>query len=182
MSQILPLRPTHVWIALVSWLFLAGAALADVSRFVGSYAGTAEVEAFDGTMQQRDMSVEISQTDKGFIVAWSTKTYRAGRDAKEKAYQIEFVPSDRDGIFAAAMARNVFGHSVQQDPMKGEPYVWSRIVGDTLTVYSLFVNEEGGYELQQFDRTLVDGGLQLEFTALFNGERQRSVSTFLERQ
>jgi hypothetical protein len=80
------------------------------------------------------------------------------------------------------MRRNVFGHDVQLDPMKGEPFVWARIEGDTLSVYSLFVTETGGYEIQQFDRTLADGGLSLDFQVVINGKIQRTVSTFLERQ
>jgi len=128
------------------------------------------------------MSVSIRANKDGFTVSWSTISYREGDTAKEKAYTIDFVASDRDGVFAAAMTRNVFGHVVQMDPMKGEPYVWSRIHDDTLTVYSLFVGPEGGYELQQFDRTLADGGLMLEFKRLRDGEPQRSVSTFLKRQ
>ena len=95
---------------------------------------------------------------------------------------MDFLPSQRPGIFAAAMQRNVFGHAVQLDPMKGEPYVWGRIVGETLTVYSLFLHDDGRYELQQFDRTLVEGGLQLNYTAIRDGVPQRSVETFLKRE
>jgi hypothetical protein len=80
------------------------------------------------------------------------------------------------------MKRNVFGHDVQLDPMRGEPFVWSRIEGETLSVYSLYVAEDGGYEIQQFDRTLTVGGLDLAYKAVRNGEIQRTVSAFLERQ
>jgi hypothetical protein len=55
-------------------------------------------------------------------------------------------------------------------------------VDDTLTVYSLFVGEMGGYSLQQYDRTLTEGGLDLRFQAIQNGEVQRAVETFLARQ
>ncbi len=155
---------------------------AEISDFVGVYSGSAEMVSADGKTSPRDMSVAISETKKGFEVSWTTTIYRANGRVKESSYDIDFVPSDRDGIYAAAMQTNVFGHSVQLDPMKGEPYVWGRIIGDTMTVYSLFVNDDGGYELQQYDRTLADGGLQLEFSRVRNGEVQRSVSTFLKRE
>ncbi|MCR8826634.1 hypothetical protein [Pseudosulfitobacter koreensis] len=155
---------------------------ADIRPFVGTYEGAADVLSADGTVQTRDMSVEIGATEKGFSVRWSsTRTRDDGRE-KSKAYTIRFVPSARDGIFAAAMGRNVFGHDVQLDPMEGEPYVWARLAGDTLSIYSLFVTDEGGYEIQQFDRTLVDEGLRLEFQRLRNGVPMRSVSTVLRRQ
>lgn len=154
----------------------------DILPFVGSYTGSADMQMTDGTVQRRDMSVEIMHAEDGFSVQWTSVTYRPDGRTKEKSYTIDFIPSDREGVFSAAQKTNVFGHSVQLDPMKGEPYVWARISGDTLTVYSLFVDDEGGYELQQFDRTLTEGGLDLDFERLRNGEQQRSVSTFLERQ
>lgn len=163
-------------------LLAATIAQADVSRFVGSYTGAAEVLSADGKTIPRDMSVEISVLEEGFRVHWRTITHRPDGSDKEKSYTIDFRPSDRDGVYAAAMRRNVFGHNVQLDPMKGEPFVWARIEGDTLSVYSLFVTETGGYEIQQFDRTLAEGGLNLDFQVVINGQVQRTVSTFLERQ
>jgi len=161
------------------WAQVAGA---EISRFVGDYTGSAEVLAADGTLTPRDMSVSIRENRKGFSVQWTSITYKPDGRIKEKSYSIDFVASDRPDIYAAAMTRNVFGHTVQLDPMKGEPFVWGRIVEDTLTVYSLFVDDIGGYELQQFDRTLSKGGLILEFSNLRNGEKQRSVKTFLTKQ
>jgi len=153
-----------------------------ITPFVGAYTGSAEIVSADGTKSQRDMSVEISQSEDGFTVQWTSTTYKPDGRAKVKSYSIDFVHSDRDGIFSAAMKRNVFGHEVQLDPMKGEPFVWGRIVGETMTVFSLFVDDDGGYEMQQYDRTLAPGGLNLEFSFLRNGEQMRSVSTFLQRQ
>lgn len=131
---------------------------------------------------KRDMSVRISETKRGFNVTWTSTSYRSDGRAKDKTYSIDFAESERDGVYAAAMQRNVFGHDGQLDPMKGEPYVWARIKNDTLTVFSMFVTDDGGYEMQQYNRTLAEGGLMLEFHNLLNGEPQRSVKTFLERE
>ena len=168
--------------ALAVTALLATSALADVTRFVGSYVGSADVVSADGTTKPRDMSVDISEVKGGFRVSWTSTTYRPDGTSKVKSYTIDFEPSDRTDVFAAAMKRNVFGHNVQLDPMKGEPYVWARVDGDTLSVYSMFVTENGGYEIQQFDRTLASGGLELDFKSVRDGVTQRTVSTFLERQ
>ncbi|MFK7744389.1 MAG: hypothetical protein AB8B47_05000 [Roseobacter sp.] len=170
------------WLCAACLVLVASIAQADISRFIGSYEGSAEVVSANGDARFRDMSVEISQADDGFTVSWTSITYRKNGTAKEKSYTINFVPGDRAGVFASAMKRNVFGHSVQLDPMKGEPFVWSQIEGDTLSVYSIFVTEEGGYEIQQFDRTLADGGLQLDYQSVRDGAIQRTVSTFLRRK
>ncbi|MHA6261741.1 hypothetical protein ACXYMO_00935 [Arenibacterium sp. CAU 1754] len=168
-------------ICVVFWA-VAAQANAPISAFEGDYAGSAKVEMADGTSAQRDMSVSIRETKEGFTVKWTSTTYKPDGRGKEKSYQISFVPSDRAGVFAAAMTKNVFGHAVPLDPMKGEPYVWARIQDQTLTVFSLFVNADGGYEMQQFDRTLADGGLDLNFKRFRNGEAQSAVSTFLKRE
>jgi hypothetical protein len=168
---------------LISLLMLACfPARADISRFVGDYVGTAEVVEADGTAVPRDMSVTIAEQKGGFQVEWTSTTYRSDGRVSEKSYSINFVPSVRDGIYAAAMQRNVFGHEVQLDPMKGEPFVWARIEGDTLSVFSLYVAPDGGYEIQQFDRTLASGGLDLKFSRVRNGEIQRTVSSYLVKQ
>lgn len=176
---------TAVFFAMVLCLvFLAQSVLASpgISDFEGDYSGSAKVEMADGTSSQRDMSVSIRETKNGFSISWTSTTFKTDGRGKEKSYKITFVPSDRKDVFAAAMTKNVFGHDVPLDPMKGEPYVWARIQGETLTVFSLFVSSDGGYEMQQFDRTLSDGGLQLEFQRLRNGKPQRTVSTFLARE
>lgn len=180
-----PMRPA-IWVLAAAFvLFLAGmgqAASTLIEPFIGEYKGSAEVVNADGSSAPRDMSVEISQTKDGFNVTWSSTTYKPDGRTKEKSYSVDFLPTDRAGVFSAAMKRNVFGHAVQLDPMKGEPYVWGQIVGDTLTVYNLFIDATGGYELQQFDRTITEGGLTLEFSRLSNGKEARTVETFLEKQ
>ncbi len=155
---------------------------AEVKDFVGEYSGSVETQSLDGSAEQRDLSVTISQDKDGFSVEWSTITFRPNKKSKRADYKVDFIPAERDGLFAAAMRRNVFGHAVQLDPMKGEPFVWARIDGQTLTVYSLFVDETGGYEMQQFDRTLAEGGLDLHFKRFRNGETLREIVAFLARE
>lgn len=167
--------------ALCMFLLASGAVRAGIEQFAGTYVGAAEVVDSDGGRQMRDLSVEITLEKKGFTVAWTSTTVKPDGREKTKSYEINFVPTDRADVFSAAMRRNVFGHEVPLDPMKGEPYVWARFTGDTLTVYSLHVDDDGGYELQQFDRTLIDEGLALEFRAMRDGMIRRTVSTVLQR-
>ena len=170
---------TAAFVVMVAWSMPAKAQAID--RFVGKYAGTVDV-VIDGVATQRDARVEIEADAPGFVVNWDTVTRRSDGSVKSKSYTVNFQPTNRDGVFGAAMRRNVFGKEVPLDPMKGEPYVWSRIVDDTLTVFSIYVYNDGSYEIQQFDRTLVDGGLELEFSTAKNGEVHRQISAFLKRE
>ncbi|PIE15492.1 MAG: hypothetical protein CSA70_00295 [Rhodobacterales bacterium] len=154
----------------------------DVSRFVGTFDGSAEVQLINGGREARDMSVVIALTRKGFNVTWSSVTHKSDGRRKTKTYSIDFVSSNHPGVFAAAMQVNLFGHAAPNDPLDGEPFVWASLHEDTLSVYSLFVNPDGGFEMQQFDRTLQDGGLKLDFLSIRNGEKMKTVSTFLTRR
>ena len=170
-----------VTLFLVAGALSANALAVEIDPFVGEYSGSAEVNGGD-TKEMRDMSVQISKNEEGFTVGWESTIHRADGRVKKKSYSIDFIPTDRENIFSSAMKTNVFGHAVPLDPMVGDPYVWSRITGDTLTVFSLHVDEEGGYEMQQYNRTLTEGGLQLEFQRIRNGNIQKAVSTFLEKK
>lgn len=174
-----------IWGGLILALFLLlaqGAVAHEISDFYGRYTGAVEVLHSDGTVEARDVSVEISEVRYGFQVRWSAVTERVDGSRKEKSYEVDFRTSDRRGIYAAAMQRNVFGHEVQQDPMKGQPYVWARLTGDTLTVFSMFIDENGDYEMQQYDRSLTEQGLKLAFMSHRNGLPLRSLEAELIRQ
>ena len=157
------------------------AAASGIDPFVGEYAGFASVER-DGETERRNMSVEIRKQKRGFSLEWETMIHTASGKTRKKSYNISFLPSQRDGIFASAMKTDVFGHEVPLDPLAGEPYVWARIRGDTLTVHSLHINESGGFEIQRYDRTLVAEGLKLEFVSMRDGVESKTVSTLLQRQ
>lgn len=154
---------------------------ADIDRFIGRYIGEAGF-AIEGETKPRDLSTTIESTKEGFTVEWTSRSYRSSGKTKENTYKIEFVPSQRPHIFGSAMKTNIFGKQVPLDPLRGEPFVWSRFEADTFTVYSLIINEVGEYELQEYHRTLADGGLDLLFRRVRNGEPQREITAFLKRQ
>ncbi len=172
---------TAVFVMGLIWLGSVAMA-ANIAPFVGDYTGSANVVDSDGTTTPRDMSVSINEIKGGFNVSWTTTTYKHDGRVKDQKFSIDFQPSDRSNVYSAAMQRNVFGHEVPLDPMKGEPFVWASIKGDTLTVFSLFIDENGGYELQQYDRTLAEGGLNLSFSRFIDGTKSRTVETFLTKQ
>ncbi|WP_348540245.1 hypothetical protein [Ruegeria sp. R14_0] len=183
-SRIHPHRLIAMTFGALFWAacFTLQAQAGDIKPFVGDYVGSANVVDDDGTETPRDMSVSIHETKEGFNVSWKTTTYKPDGRVKEQSFSIDFKQSDRSDVYSAAMKRNVFGHEVPLDPMQGEPFVWGRIEGQTLTVFSLFIDEKGGYELQQFDRTLAEGGMNLSFSRFRNGVKSRSVETFLEKK
>lgn len=153
---------------------------ADIDRFVGTYSGSSE-DVYEGEAQDRDLSVSVVPMDRGFRLSWTSVIYKTDGRTKEKTYTIEFTQSERPHIYGSAVRTNVFGKKVPLNPLAGEPYAWARFVGDTFTVFSLFINEAGEYEMQEYHRTLTAGGLDLMFRSVSPGGTDRVIEAFLKR-
>lgn len=154
---------------------------APIERFVGSYSGEADV-ILEGEADLRDLNTTITSTDDGFSVTWSSGVEKIDGRQTNKTYTIEFLPSDRSDIYGSAMKTNVFGKNVPLDPLKGEPFVWARLEGDTLSLFSLFINEAGDHTIQEYHRTLAEGGLNLRFVKVDSGEPLQELRGFLKRE
>ncbi|MDJ0956550.1 MAG: hypothetical protein QNI91_06825 [Arenicellales bacterium] len=153
---------------------------ADYDSFIGSYEG--KYISPKGEKYNRDLSVEIEEVDDGFNITWKTVTFKKDK-AKEKTYSIDFLETDREHIYEAAQKKNLFGGRDPLDPMKGEPYAWARIEGNKLTVFVLIVTDDGGYEMQTFDRILTsDNNLEVKFSRIRNGETFKAIETTLTRK
>lgn len=153
---------------------------ASIDQFDGTYKGDAEF-VFEGETERRDMSTTIAATKTGFMLSWTSVSYKDDGRTKAKTYTVEFMRSSRDNIFKSAMTKDLFGNDTPLDPLQGEPFVWARFEGDTLSVFSFFINVVGEYEIQEFHRTLVGAGLDLVFRRVHNGATEKEIRTFLMR-
>ncbi len=162
-------------VAVLAALLAGGAARAGedlaIEAFAGQFVGTGIAEnerSGNLALTLRDLDVRIAPEDGGFALSWTT-VVRAddGSDVKRKAGAIYFVPTDQAGVFRAA---------IDMDPLAGLPFVWARIRGQTLTVHSLLVDNDGSYEIQTYDRTLTRAGMDLKFTRVRDGTPMRTVT------
>lgn len=153
-----------------------------LERFFGKYVGRSISVKGDG-LSDRDLSVAISPHGKdGFKLDWTTVIRYTAKDPKVKSYSVRFLPyRKRPGIFYSAMRKNIFGHQAPADPLSGDPYIWAGIEKDTLTVSSLYITKDGGYELQLFKRTLTGSGMDSHFERYRDGKQQRVIIGKLER-
>jgi len=60
-------------------------------------------------------------------------------------------------------------------------YLWAKIVRDTLSVYAMVINDEGAIELQIYDRTLTEYGLELKFSRFTEGWLKKAIIARLDR-
>ena len=149
-------------------------------RFFGKFEGHA-IMAGDEELTPRDLEVEIGPSEGGFTVEWTALLRKSDGRTKRIAFKVAFRPSGRDNIFRSAMRRNAFGHDVPLDPMKGEPYVWATIEGEVLIVYSMMITENGGDEMQAYERKLVDKRMELTYSRVRDGEVLRTLKGELTR-
>ncbi len=152
-----------------------------IEEFYGNYVGKTVSQGAKGT-SERDLSVSIEPLKKkGFSIAWTTVIPRKNGEASRKSYKINFQKSKRANIYAAGMRPNLFGGWIPLDPMKGEPYIWARIEGETLSVFAMHVIEDGSYEMQAYHRTLTDEGMKLVFSRSRAGEVLKTIEGTLKK-
>ena len=159
---------------------VAAAADRPLEDFYGEYVGRS-VSGNGKDLETRDLNVTIAAVKRGFNVSWATISSRAGGELKRKSYSIEFRRTNRDNIYQSAMRLDVFGNESPNNPMKGDPYVWARISGDTLSVYALIVTDSGSYDMQAYHRTLTPDGMTLRFARTVEGEEKKVIDGELKR-
>ncbi|KAA3624928.1 MAG: hypothetical protein DWQ08_09835 [Proteobacteria bacterium] len=153
----------------------------DYDRFVGEFTGMfIPVDAEKGEV--RDLGVTIREINNGINISWVTTTFDDDAQ-KTKKYSIDFLETERENILKAAQRKNLFGGRDPLDPMKGEPFAWARINNETLSVYVMLITDDGGYELQTYDRTLTQNGdLVTQYSRIRNGALIRALKATLNRQ
>jgi hypothetical protein len=151
-----------------------------IQPFFGRFEGKAIGRGDDETTN-RDLAVVIQPDGDRFRIEWTTVTRQVDGEVKRKTYSIGFEPSQRPGIFRSTMRTDMFGHQVPLDPLKGDPYVWCHIAGRVLTLYSLQITDDGGYDLQIYERTLEGNLMSLHFTRLREGKEPKELTATLEK-
>jgi hypothetical protein len=172
-------------IAVAVLLLAAGAARAQgIDQFVGNYVGKAtDIRSEDGEAG-RDLSISITKGEDGrtFVIEWGTVIWKAGNRPVQQKYKITFIPSERPNVYSAAMRKDMFGKYVPLDPMKGDPYFWARVAGNTLSVFYILITDEGGYEMQVYHRTLTaPDKMRVEFKRIRDGVALRTITAELQK-
>lgn len=161
------------------FLFLVGAPAvkadpAPVAAFVGTFAGTGVAETFDNIYAPesvRDLDVTIAAAGEGFSVTWTTVVRSAGGKVKRKTETLDFTPTGAGSQYRNAEFSDPFGVGL----------AWAGIEDQTLSIFVLNIDTDGGYQLQRYARTLTALGMDLTFTRKIDGEDLRVVRAKLIR-
>ncbi len=138
-------------------------------RFIGGGIASNEDSLFFA-VTARDFDVTIAAAGRGFRVDWTSVIRRGGSPDKprirRKSASKTLMPTANASVFHGARSG---------DPLAGGELCWARISGSTLSVFLMTVDADGVYELQQYDRRLSGGGMDLVFRSWRDGDRLRTV-------
>lgn len=152
---------------------MASASSAELDEFFGVYVGRAEVRGSDGTLiGKRDLDITIEAARMGgFKVSWiSVELVDGRRDVPgvERRILESSFHGPRDGTYAEDTRKTLFATRDRSNILHGDTLRWARIEGDVLSVFSLAVPPEGGYEVQAYERRLTETGLDISFRRIVN--------------
>jgi hypothetical protein len=144
----------------VSLLFGAGAGAADevaLADFHGEWRGI-EAKGVRG-VEADDLSVTIRPDGAGFRMDWTALEIGTDGVAGRDEIEASFDPTGQPGVFAyreapGSMLERLFASPASSNPLEGETLLWARLVGPTLTVYSLAIDRDGGFRLDRHEHTL----------------------------
>lgn len=144
-----------------------------IKAFFGNWGGSAIAKNSDSIyfgVTIRDLDVTIAGAPDGFRIAWTTVFRRGGTPNKpnirRKTTRLSFAETN-PGIYQAKGASRAG---------PGGTYSWARFDGKTLVVYLFAIDNEGVYQLSRYARTVTGSGMDLEFSAIRDGEALRTVT------
>lgn len=154
----------------------------DLSRFVGTYVGSATVQdAGTEIEKQRDLDIVVSRHGReGLRIDWITVGLVDGRrdvpGVKRWAQTAVFEPSDGKNFMVETGEESLFKERGDMEVVKGDPVRWTRIEDNILHACSFVILEDGRYELQVYQRKLTETGMDILFERIVDGEVVRRVS------
>lgn len=142
-----------------------------IEAFVGTWQGSGIATAPDDLFNEsvRDLDVVIRTAGQGFTIDWTTVVRKGpvgNRKTVRRATSKAFQPTARPGIYRGDGGGDI---------LEGAVVTWARLEKQTLSVFTLEVDEAGDMGFSRYDRTLTAIGMELAFTGVRGGETQRKV-------
>lgn len=158
------------------------ASAAELEPFFGTFVGVAELEeSATGEVRARDMDIVIKPFRRGgFEIQWVNVTLVDGRrdlpGVERRVQTVLFEPAGDGEYYVEVEEDNPFRERAETRPMRGDPVRWASLDDQGLHVYSFVVLQDGRYEIQIYDRTLTDIGIDIHFRRILDGEVVRRVT------
>lgn len=138
-----------------------------IEGFVGRWSGHG-IETPNDAIPAETISIRIDKHGGGFELSWNDLALNDQGVPAAEPLEARFVATDREGVFefspkSDSFLDRMFASTENGNPLEGETLLWARIDAATLAVYSLTINENGGFDLDHYSWTKTDGGLALAY-------------------
>jgi hypothetical protein len=149
---------------------------------VGAYVGRAhDVDLRTGEKLERDIDIVIEPVEGGGLrVTWTNVTLVDGRrdvpGVKRRSDEMLLTPAPDRDFFLAGTGYDPFQAKQEVDPHRGDALRWGVRNGNTVVAYSFAILEDGRYELQTYERRLVEDRLALSFERVVDGTVTRKMT------
>lgn len=155
--------------ALLTWSSLAALAAdrSSIEAFVGSWRGQKAPSATDALPPDM-LSLDVQEGADGFRISWLDLGSRNRGNVGVDKLDASFSATNRAGVFeyaptSSSLLTRMFASPKTGNPLKGETLLWARVDGPTLTVYSMKIDLNGGFDLDHYSWTRIEDKLQLSF-------------------
>lgn len=154
---------------------------AELEDFFGTYVGVASVDNLRaGTRAQRDMDIVIERyKDDGFRIRWINVSLVDGRrdlpGVERRVQTVLFAPAEDSEFYVEVRPSSLFHEQGEMQPVMGDAVRWAALLDDTLRVTTFQVLDDGRYEMQIYDRTLTEQGLDVDFDRILDDQVVRTI-------
>jgi hypothetical protein len=167
----------------------ASAADLSIDDFFGEWRGVdVSVEGSEQTpkLSPSDLDMAITEEDGGFRIRTLGLSREPDGTLVPRPVDATFAPTEVPGVFAYApgtgsLLSSLFADPAVGNPLQGDTLLWARLQEKTLHVYSLAIDQGGGYALQHSTGRLTDDGMATRYERRSENDRVVSVEGRLER-
>jgi hypothetical protein len=176
-------------VALITLLAPGVATAAGVEDFFGDWRG---VElSIDGAenlpdLAPADLDMAIADHGDGFRIEAVALARDAEGVLEPRRFEAAFAPTDTPGVFAfepggGSLLTSLFADPAEGNPLKGDTLLWARLAEDTLHVYRLAIDEQGGFALEHSSGRLTSNGMDMRYLLRLENERIVTIEGHLAR-
>lgn len=138
-----------------------------IEAFVGSWKGQ-EPRSPTAALPPDALNLEVQKHADGFRMSWPDLSAENQGSVGVDNIDASFSATDRAGVYeyapkSGSMLTRMFASPKTGNPLTGETLLWARVDGLNLTVYSMKIDLNGGFDLDHYSWTRTEDGLQLTF-------------------
>jgi hypothetical protein len=179
-------------LAATALLVSPGAASAEpvtLEDFVGEWRGTeVSIDAPEQALKlaPSDLDMTITEANGGFRIRALALEREADGSLAARPLEAAFAPTDVPGVFAfdpgtGSLLSSLFADPTVGNPLRGDTLLWARLQDDTLHVYSLAIDQAGGFALEHSTGRLTGDGMVAKYELRSQNDWIASVEGRLER-